>query len=86
MPSNHTTIGAWVNSKMSGERPTVKLYKSINRYAGTPNKTKTKDMISLNYSSICYIPSTDRMGVDEGNLQDTGKLTNDYSSTVHTYK
>ena len=34
MPSNHTTIGAWVNSKMSiGEKPTIILYNNINRHA-----------------------------------------------------
>ena len=31
---------------MSGE-PTVILYTYINRHAGTPNKTKTKDTMSL---------------------------------------
>ena len=40
-----------------GERPIVILYNYINRHAGTPNKTKTKDTISLDYSSICYIAS-----------------------------
>ena len=40
-----------------GETLTTILYKYINRYAGTPNKTKTKYMISLDYSSICYIAS-----------------------------
>ena len=40
-----------------GEKPTITLYNYIDRHAGTPNKTKTKDTISLNYSSICYIAS-----------------------------
>ena len=56
MPSKHTKIGAWVNSKMSG-KPTVILYNYIDRHAGTPNKTKTNDTISLDYSSLCYIAS-----------------------------
>ena len=40
-----------------GEKPTVILYDYlINRDAGTPNKSKTKDTMSLDYSSIiCYI-------------------------------
>ena len=36
-----------------GEKPTVILYTYINRHAGTPNKTKTIDTMSLDYSSIC---------------------------------
>ena len=31
------------------------MYTYINRPAGTPNKTKTKDTMSLDYSSVCYI-------------------------------
>ena len=33
------------------------LYNYIDRHAETPNKIKTKDTISLDYSSICYIAS-----------------------------
>ena len=52
-----------------GETPTVILYTYINRYAGTPNKTKKKNTMSLDYTSVCYIGSRiDRMGVDGGNL------------------
>ena len=42
-----------------GEKPTVILYTYINRHAGTPkqNKDKVHDMMSLDYSSICYIRS-----------------------------
>ena len=29
------------------------LYPYINRHAGTPDKTKTKDTMSLDYSSVC---------------------------------
>ena len=57
VPSKHTKIGAWVNSKNGGEKPTVILYNYINRHAGIPNKTKTKDTIRLDYSSICCIAS-----------------------------
>ena len=32
-------------------------YTYISRYAGTPNKTNTKDTMSLDYSSIRYIGS-----------------------------
>ena len=38
-----------------GEKPTVILYTYINRHGGTPNKTKTKDTMSLDYSSVCNI-------------------------------
>ena len=40
-----------------GEKPAVILYKIvyIDRHAGTPNETKTKDTISLDYSSLCNI-------------------------------
>ena len=31
------------------------MYNYIDSHAGTPDKTKTKDTISLDYSSICYI-------------------------------
>ena len=32
-----------------------KLNTYINRLAGAPNKTKTKDRMSLDYSSVCNI-------------------------------
>ena len=41
-----------------GEKPTIIPYNYIDCYAGTPNKTKKKDTISLNCSLICYIAST----------------------------
>ena len=34
-----------------GEKPTVLLYTYINRYAGTPNKTRTKNTMSLDYAT-----------------------------------
>ena len=40
-----------------GEKPTVIMYTYSNRHGGTPNKTATKDAMSLDYSSICYIGS-----------------------------
>ena len=41
-----------------GEKPTIILYNYIvDRHAGTLDKTKTKDTISLDYSSICDIAS-----------------------------
>ena len=39
------------------EKHTVILYTYINRHAGTQNKTKTKDTMSLYYSSVCTIGS-----------------------------
>ena len=33
------------------------LYNYIDRHARTPTKTKTKNTISLNYNSLCYIAS-----------------------------
>ena len=50
-----------------GEKPIVVLYTSINRHSDTPNKTKTQDTMSLDYSSICNIESRSDGGVDEGN-------------------
>ena len=38
-----------------GEKPTVTLYTYINRHAGTPNKTRTTDTMSLDYNSIYNI-------------------------------
>ena len=32
-------------------------YNYIDRHATTPNKTKSKDTISLNYNTLCYITS-----------------------------
>ena len=41
-----------------GEKPTVILYTYISCHAGTPNKTRTEDTMSLDYSSLCNIRST----------------------------
>ena len=53
--SNHTRVGAWENSKMSGRSPLVVLYNSINRHAGISHKNRRQG--SLDYNSICYIIS-----------------------------
>ena len=42
---------------MSGRKTTVLLYTYIDRHARTPNKTKTKDTMSLDYSSIFHTGS-----------------------------
>ena len=43
---------------MVGEKPTVDLlYTYINRHAGTPSKTETKDTMSLGTAQFCYIGS-----------------------------
>ena len=43
------TLGQQYNT---GEKPTVVLYTYINRHAGTPSETKTKDTMSLDSSSV----------------------------------
>ena len=53
VPSNHTRIGAWVNSKMSGRDPLV--YCTVPLIAMQVYHTKTEDTGSLEYNSICYI-------------------------------
>ena len=41
-----------------GEKPTVILYTYIiNRHGGIPNKTTTKDTMSLDTAQCCYIGS-----------------------------
>ena len=55
VPSNHTRIGAWVNSKMSGRNPLV--YCTIPLIAMEGYHTKTEDTGSLDYNSVCYITS-----------------------------
>ena len=47
-----------------GEKPSV----HINRHAGTPNKTKTKDTRSLDTAQFVTLGLGSRIGVDEGNL------------------
>ena len=67
---------------MSGRNSPLILYSYINRYAETPNKTKTKDTMSLDYSSICYIGSG--IGwvskeIFKSCKNDNGKLFKNYS-------
>ena len=53
VPSSHTRIGAWVNSKMYGRNPLV--YCTILLIAMQGYRTNTKYMGSLGYNSVCYI-------------------------------
>ena len=53
-PNDGRNIGS---SIMSGRNPPLLYCTCINRHAGTPNKTKTKDTVSLDHSSIFYIGS-----------------------------
>ena len=53
--SNHTRIGAWVKSKMSGRNPLV--YCTIPLIAMQGCHIKTEDTGRLDYNSICYITS-----------------------------
>ena len=56
---NRTTIGHWVNCKMSGINTTnIILYIQVNHHAGTPKHNNCyKRPDKLGYSSICYIGS-----------------------------
>ena len=56
--SNHTRIGAWVNSKIYGRNPRV--YCTISLITMQGYRTNTEDTGSLGYISVCYI--TPRMG------------------------
>ena len=53
VPSNHTIIRAWVNSKMSGRNPLV--YCTIPLIAMQGYHTNTGDTGSLGHNSVCYI-------------------------------
>ena len=57
VPSNHTKIGAWVNSKLSGIDLSLHCTITLIALLTIINKIKTKDTISLNYNSLCYITS-----------------------------
>ena len=80
VPSNHTRIGAWVNSKMSGRNPLV--YCTIPLIA-------MQGYGSLGYNSVCYITSINRIGwVSMRGIyrytwcrRDPGKLYNNYCYT-----
>ena len=48
VPSNHTRIGAWVNSKIVGEKSTSILYKySINGHTGISHKNRRHGKLGL---------------------------------------
>ena len=55
VPSNHTRIGAWVNSKISGRNPLV--YCTIPSITMQGYHTNTEDTGSLGYNLVCYITS-----------------------------
>ena len=55
VPSSHTGIGAWVNSKMYGKNPLV--YCTISLIAMQGYRTNTEYTGSLGYHSVCYITS-----------------------------
>ena len=55
VPSNHTRIKAWVNSKMKGRNPLV--YCTIPLVAMQGCHTNTEDTGSLGYNSVCYTTS-----------------------------
>ena len=81
VPSNHTRIGAWVNSKTSGRNSPV--YCTSRLIAMQGYQTKTEDTISLDYNSICYITSrigwVSMKGVFKYTCRrDPGKLYNNY--------
>ena len=60
--SNHTRIGAWVKSKMSGINPLV-VYCTIPLIAMQGYHTNKEDAGSLGYNSVCYIT---HLGSDDG--------------------
>ena len=81
VPSNHTRIGAWVNSKMSGRNPPVICTNPLIAMQGY--QTKTEDTISSDYNSICYI--TSRIGlvsIKGFSSIDVDVILEDYSSTA----
>ena len=86
VPSNHTGIGAWVNSKMSGRNPLV--YCIIPLIAMQEYHTKTEDTRGLDYNSICYIISWIGWVSMRGTYKyrrcrrDPGKLSNNYCYTT----
>ena len=55
VPSSHTRIGAWVNSKMHGRNPLV--YCTVSLIAMQGYRTNTEYTESLGYDSVCCITS-----------------------------
>ena len=58
--SSHARIGAWVNSKMSGRNPLLKVYCTISLFVVQGYLTNTEYTVSLGYNSVCY--NTSRIG------------------------
>ena len=88
VPSNHTRIGAWVNSKRSGRNPLV-VYCTIPLIVMQGYHTNTEDTGSLGHNSVCYITSRIGWVTMRGIYRyrckrDPGKLYNNYCCTkVH---
>ena len=87
VPSNHTRIGAWVNSKMSGRNPLV--YYTTPLIAMQGYHTNTEDKGSLGYNSVCYITSkigwVSMKGIYRYRCRrNPGKLYNNYCYTYST--
>ena len=85
VPSNHTRIGAWVNTKMQGRNPQV--YCTIPLIGMQGYHTNTEDTGSLGYILVCYITSRIRWVSLKGILRyrcgrDPEKL---YSNFCYTY-
>ena len=55
MPSSHTRIGAWANSKNVGEKSTSILYNIINYHARISHKHKIHGKLGLQLSLLPYI-------------------------------
>ena len=87
VPSNHTRIGAWVNSKI-GEKSTSLVYCTIPFIATEGYHTNIEDTGSLGYNLFCYITSrigwvSLLKGIYRYNRcrRDPGKLYNDFCYT-----
>ena len=67
VPSNHTRIGAWVNSKMSGRDPLVYCTIPLIAMQGYHTKKTREAWITTRFVTLHL---EDRMGVNEGDLQE----------------
>ena len=54
VPSSHTRIGAWVNSKMGGENTSI-LYSIINCHARMSHEHRIHGKLGLQLSMLHYI-------------------------------
>ena len=57
VPSSHTRIGAWVNSKMLWRNPLLIVHHTISLIAMQGYRTHTKYTGSLGYNSVHYFTS-----------------------------